>query len=164
MTYPLAIQPEAEADLDARKARHAEFLNDTSEYQGVSHDFEVVQEFVVRKLSREQSLRSQLACDAHVMEAVELLFEKYVRLEMVIAGWIDQAVLEGHSCLRGDRRCWPKMLEELDVYRPDQNGDMCFYVADLDYNEVISTMISFEDSVISSKRYRLIASIHGGIR
>ncbi|MCA9096646.1 MAG: hypothetical protein KDA68_24365, partial [Planctomycetaceae bacterium] len=72
------------------------------------------------------------------------------------AGWIDQAVLEFHMALLGDIRCLPKIFASLEAYRPDQNGDVCFYLADLDYNEVIATEISFEASLIDVKRYRRI--------
>jgi len=80
----------------------------------------------------------------------------------VIAGWIDQAVLDFHLSLQGDKSCLPKMLASLDAYRPDQNGDICFYLADLDYNDVIATMISFENAFVDSKTYRRIAQTRRG--
>lgn len=137
-----------------RQTTHPEFLVDTAAYQGVSQEFEVIRDLVSRSLRRDQSLQNQLMSEGPIRNAVELLFQKYQRLEIVIAGWIDQAVLEFHSSLQGDNRCLSKMLDQLDAYRPDQNGDMCFYLADLDYNQVLATVISFEDGVISTKCYR----------
>ena len=122
----------------------------------------MVHDLAAKRLHREQSLQRQLMDEELVHKAVESLFEKHFRLEIVIAGWIDQAVLEFNACLRGDERCLPKMLESLDEYRPDQNGDVCFYVADLDYNDVIATMISFEIGVIDSKAYRRIKRTERG--
>ncbi len=137
-----------------RQTTHPEFLVDTAAFQGVSQEFEVIRDLVTRSLRRDQSLQNQLMSEEPIRNAVELLFQKYQRLEIVIAGWIDQAVLEFHSSLQGDNRCLSKMLDQLDAYRPDQNGDMCFYLADLDYNQVLATVISFEDGVISTKSYR----------
>ncbi len=137
-----------------RQTTHPEFLVDTAAFQGVSQEFEMIRDLVTRSLRRDQSLQNQLMSEEPIRNAVELLFQKYQRLEIVIAGWIDQAVLEFHSSLQGDNRCLSKMLDQLDAYRPDQNGDMCFYLADLDYNQVLATVISFEDGVISTKSYR----------
>ena len=139
-----------------RRTTHPEFLVDTAAYQGVSKEFEVVQELTAKKLCRDQSLQAQFMCEEPVQSAIESLFDRYLRLEVVIAGWIDQAVLEFHLCLKGDKRCLPKMFASLEAYRPDQNGDVCFYLADLDYNDVIATMISFENSSVDSKTYRQI--------
>lgn len=133
-----------------------DFLVDTAEYQGVSTDFEPVEELTAKKLRRDQSLHEQLMCEELVQTAIESLFEGQLRLDIVIAGWIDQAVLEFHLALHGDKCCLPRIFASLDAYRPDQNGDVWFYLADLDYNEVIATRISFEDSWVDSKRYRPI--------
>ncbi len=146
-----------------RQTTHPEFLVDTAAYQGVSQEFEVVRELVTKKLRRDQSLQSQLTCDQTIQSAIESFFEKYQRLEIVIAGWVDQAVLEFHASLQGDKRCLPKMLGQLDAYRPDQNGDMCFYLADLDYDQVLATMISFEDGTISIRSYRRSCRPDGGL-
>jgi len=142
-----------------RQTTHPEFLVDTAGYQGVSQEFEAVQELVTKMLRRDQSLQNQLTSEEPIQSAVESLFDKYQRLEIVIAGWIDRAVLEFHASLQGDKRCLPGMLGQLDAYRPDQNGDMCFYLADLEYNQVLATMISFENEAISTKSYRRVAPV-----
>lgn len=139
---------------NSRRTKHPEFLIDTAAFQGVSDGFELVQELVTKKLRREQLLAEQLTCEPSAAKAAESLFERYSRLEIVIAGWIDHAVLQFHSRLQGDIRSLPKMLRELDSYRPDQGGDVCFYLADLGYNEVLATMISFENMTVSTARYR----------
>jgi len=141
-----------------RQSRSArpDFLVETAKYAGVSAYFEPVQEFVAKKLRCDQSLQEQLMSEELVQTAIESLFEQHIRLDMVIAGWIDQAVLEFHMALLGDIRSLPKIFASLEAYRPDQNGDVCFYLADLDYNEVIATEISFEASLIDVKRYRRI--------
>lgn len=136
-----------------RRASHPEFLIDTAAYQGVSREFEVVQELVAKQLLRDQSLQDQLTTDVPIRCEIESLFERHVRLEIVIAGWIDRVVLEFHASLQGDHRCLPKMLAKLDAYRPEQDGDICFYLADIDYQEVVATMISFENSLVESKTY-----------
>ena len=144
-----------------RKATHPEFLVDTPAYQGVSQEFELVQELVSKKLRSDQLLQIQLMCEPAIQSAIESLFEEHQRLEIVIAGWIDQAVLEFHSSLQGDNLCLRKMFDELDAYRPDQNGDICFYLADLEYNHVLATVVSFEDGAISTKSYRRICRVDG---
>jgi hypothetical protein len=53
----------------------------------------------------------------------------------------------------------PKMLQELNLYRADQNGDICFYLAELHFHEVVATMVSFEDTTITTKEYRPVHSI-----
>lgn len=106
------------------------------------------------RMIREQSIQSQLWGEEAFRCAVEALFDRCQRLEIVIAGWIDQAVLEFHSCLKSDKRCLPKMLAELDIYRPAENGDSCFYLADFHYNEAIVAEISFESRTIDVKCYR----------
>ncbi len=147
---------------NSRRTKQPQFLIDTAAYQGVSVEFELVEELVTKKLRREQSLGEQLTCEPSAVKAMESLFERYLRLEIVIAGWIDHAVLEFHSCLQGDIRSLRKMVRELDSYRPDQGGDACFYLADLGYNEVLATMISFENATFSTSRYRLTRSVDGG--
>jgi hypothetical protein len=147
-----------------RQTTPPEFLVDTAAYQGVSRQFEVVQQLVAKKLRRDQSVREQLTTEEPLRCAIETLFERHVRLEIVIAGWIDQAILEFHSSLQGDKRCLAKMVAKLDAYRPDQNGDICFYLADLDYSEVVATMISFENSFVDSKAYRHIDDAKCGPR
>ena len=102
------------------RAAHPEFLIDTAAYQGVSREFEVVQELVAKQLLRDQSLHDQLTTDVPIRCAIESLFERRVRLEIVIAGWIDRVVLEFHASLQGDNRCLPKMLAKLTECLPSR--------------------------------------------
>ena len=134
----------------------ADFLVDTTTYQGVSRDFEVVEVLAAKPLRHDQPLRDQLTKDEAIRCAMESLFQVHLRLEIVMAGWVDQSVLEFHSSREGDIRYLPTMLAMLDAYRPDQDGDICFYLADLDYNEVVGTIVSFQSELVDSKVYRRI--------
>lgn len=136
------------------RAPQREFLVDTPDYQGISRQFEPLHGLVTKLLRQDESLQQQWLSEAAINQALEELFATYSKLEFVIAGWVDQAVLEFRSVEQGNRSCLAKVLDHLDAYRPAENGDLCFYVTDLDYDQVLFTTFSFEDQAISSTKYR----------
>lgn len=135
-------------------APRREFLVDTPDYQGISRQFEPLHGLVTKQLSRAESLQDQWQREEAIRQSTTELFATYSILEIVIAGWIDQAVLEFHSVQQVDHSCLAKVLEQLETYRPAENGDLCFYMADLDYQQILVTTFSFEDQTISSTRYQ----------
>lgn len=141
------------------RSNHPEFLIDTPDYQGISREFESLQGLATRQMRRDESLQKQWLNEVAIRNSAEQLFEKYSRLELVIAGWADQAVLEFHSMLQGDERCLAAMLNELDAYRPAENGDICFYLADLAYQDVLATTFSFEDQTISAATFQRVRRV-----
>ncbi len=96
------------------------FLVDTEEYRGISREFEPLQGLVTKRLVRQQSLQSQWMSEQAIQNGTELLFNDFTTLEMVIAGWVDQSILEYHRHMQGDRHCLANLLAELDSYRPHQ--------------------------------------------
>jgi hypothetical protein len=146
-------------DQDVRRSAHPHFLIDTPEYRGISREFEPRQGLVTKRLRRDEPLQNQWVAELPIRSSVEQLFKEYSTLEMVITGWVDQAVLEFHSVLQGDQGSLAKVLDELDVYRPDQNGDICFYLADLDYNQVLATTFSFEDETLSAAAFQRLRRV-----
>ena len=142
-------------NLDSKqRAPRREFLVDTPDYQGISRQFEPLQGLVTKQLRRDETLQQQWLCESAISQSIEELFAAHEKLEFVIAGWVDQAVLEYHSIEQGNRSCLARVLDELDAYRPAENGDLCFYVTDLEYDQVLVTTFSFEDQAISSTRYQ----------
>lgn len=137
-----------------RKSKHPSFLVDTPAYQGVSPEFKATETLVSKKLPVELSIQNQFMCESSIRVAVTLMFEIHQRLEFVIAGWVDQAVLEIHSSCQGDSRLLPKVLLQLESYRPAQNGDIWFYMTNLDCNQVLATMISFANKKMITRCYR----------
>ena len=131
-----------------------EFLVDTPDYQGISRQFEPLHGLVTKQLRRDETLQHQWLSESAICQSIEELFAAHDKLEYVIAGWVDQAVLEYHSIEQGNRSCLAKLLDQLDAYRPAENGDLCFYMADLDYGQVLVTTFSFEDQAISATRYQ----------
>ena len=131
-----------------------EFLVDTPDYQGISRQFEPLQGLVTKQLRRDESLQQQWLCESAIRQSIEEFLAAHSQLEFVIAGWVDQAVLEYHFIEQGNRSCLSRVLDELDTYRPAENGDVCFYVTDLDYDQILVTTFSFEDQAISSTRYQ----------
>ncbi len=140
---------------DARPPRPLiEFLVDTETYRGISRDFEPLCGLLTRKLSSLEPLSVQWLNAPAVQAAVGTLLDKNRVLEMVIAGWVEQEVLEFHCVRQGDRSCLTQVLDVVDMYRPDQDGDICFYLADIEYQQVLATTFSFEDATISAATYR----------
>lgn len=136
-----------------RPRPQSDFLVDTENFQGISRDFAPVRGLATKSLKANESLQSQWRSAESLPICAESLFAEFHRLEIVIAGWMDQDVLEIHSVLQGDADCLAQMLNVLDVYRPAQNGDICFYLADLKYNKILATTISFEDNALSAALY-----------
>ncbi len=94
---------------------------------------------MTKRLLREKSLASQWTDDASIQTVIAQLFHDHGQLEIVIAGWVDQTVLEYHAIVQGDESCLAGLLSQLDNYRPDEHGDICFYLADLNYQQVFAT-------------------------
>ena len=135
------------------KVRYPEFLTGQSS-SGVSDAYCVVQHILVQPLSERDSISKQLTRESRITDVIDQMFSRHSRLQLVLAGWIDQAVLEVRRCLQGDVRCLPLMFNELDLYRADQNGDICFYLADIPHSEVLAMEVSFEDRTIVTRQYR----------
>lgn len=107
-----------------RHSAHPDFLIDTEEYRGISPQVRHFAGLVTMKLRRHESLQEQWLSAEPIQNSVAELFDQFTRLEIVIAGWVDQAVLEYHSVLQGDVQGLAEILNQLDAYRPDQNGDI----------------------------------------
>ncbi len=132
------------------RRRFPDFLTDSA----VSDAYVPVREILVKRLDTSESVRHQLIRERGVTDAIDLMFATHTRLQVVVAGWVDQAVLEIHRELQGDLRCLSNALSELDVYRADQNGGVCFYLTDLAHSEVLAAMLSFEDGTMIARQYR----------
>lgn len=144
---------------DVRRSAHRDFLVDTEDYRGISREFEPLQGLVTKKLRRHESLQEQWMSAQPIQDSAERLFDEFTRLEIVIAGWVDQSILEYHSVSQRDQQGLAEMLNQLDAYRPDQNGDICFYLADLEYNQVLATTFSFEDETVSAATFRRLRRV-----
>lgn len=108
-----------------------------------------------KKLETDIPFSQQIYGDPIILENIYRGFPLTEKPDYVLAGWIDNAVLEIHSACEGYIRDNPfrRLKLPLDTYRPDQNGSMGLYVATQDWRTVLEIDLWPDRELVRVFRY-----------
>jgi len=111
-------------------------MNDFLTDFGVSEEYNS-KELYHLGLSENIPYSEQVENDDQIQSLIETYKNKGV---FILAGWIDQAVLE----IKGIYQTLELCLEQLDTYRPDQEGDIGIYQDITEKQEILEVGFSKE--------------------
>lgn len=87
--------------------------------------------------------------------AVEQFFETCCEAkELALFGWVDQAFLEVDFAGKLSNTSYETCLNRLDLYRPDQNGDMVLAIAESEWTCFLALEFSFDVNRCEVSVYR----------
>ena len=108
--------------------------------EGIAGVYTICEEIYHTGLDQTKPYSQQVIKDPDIRRAIDEFEAKANRNEYVLAGWIDQAVLE----IKATDQTFLACAALTDEYRPDQGGDSGIYLISQDGNEVLEIGMSKE--------------------